>query len=86
MTRGCGCSRQVYFDSPGMSTRITNILSYNEDHQMVLTYSFAGGIPGYVPPAGVVRPSAKELNDAVGPAVEHTLNRIRELVKEGSLV
>lgn len=45
---------------------------------MVLTFSFANGIPGI---AGEKPPS--ELNKLVGGVVEHTIERIRELVRGG---
>jgi len=43
---------------------------------MVLTFSFANGIPGV---SGEVPRS--ELNKLVGGIVEHTIERIRELVR-----
>ncbi|KAF9479308.1 DUF1857-domain-containing protein [Pholiota conissans] len=79
----------AYFDSQTMGTRITNVLSYNEDNEMVLTFSFAGGVPGYnVSSASESssRPSVKEMNETVGPAVEGTIRRIRELVRDGRIV
>ncbi|KAF9471947.1 hypothetical protein BDN70DRAFT_516917 [Pholiota conissans] len=76
----------VYFDSSTMGTRITNILSYNETNQMVLTFSFSGGLPGYsIPSSDAAPPSVKELNQTVGLVVEHTISRIRELVKDGTI-
>lgn len=65
--------------------RITNVLSYDANNELVLTYSFAGGIPGFTP-VGEFHPSPHELNRAVGVGVELTIERIRELVNEGELV
>ncbi|KAF8952771.1 hypothetical protein BDZ97DRAFT_1930328 [Flammula alnicola] len=76
----------AYFDASSTGIRITNTVSYDKDNEMILTFSFAGGIPGFTSnlPAGE-RPSAKDLNAAIGPGVEHTINRIRELVVDGTL-
>jgi hypothetical protein len=45
---------------------------------MVLTFSFANGIPGI----SGEKPRS-ELNKVVGGIVEHTIERIRELVRGG---
>ena len=50
---------------------------------MVLTFSFADGIPGF--PLTDIRPSVSELNQKVGRAVEHTLDVIRKLVAGGEI-
>lgn len=63
--------------------RITNILSYNVDGELVLTFSFANGIPGF--PAGKSLPDAQALNRSVGGGIEHTIRRIRELAQEGAI-
>ena len=58
--------------------RITNILSYNEEGELILTFSFANGIP--VPIEGK---TAQELNGIMGKGVEHSIRRFRELASEG---
>ncbi|KIM41660.1 hypothetical protein M413DRAFT_444915 [Hebeloma cylindrosporum] len=68
----------AYFEAPELGGRITNLLSYDKDGEMVLTFSFANGIPGVSegkPPS--------ELNKMIGGVVEHTIERIRELVQGG---
>jgi len=64
-------------------TRVTNVLSYGPSDELFLTYTFSHGIPGV--PANQPRPSAKELNAKVGPAVAHGVEVIRQMVKEGKL-
>ncbi|KAJ7159653.1 hypothetical protein C8R46DRAFT_1224230 [Mycena filopes] len=56
----------MYF---GTSTgvRITNLISYGADDELLLTYSFANGLP-YVP-ADQPKPSAKDLNTRTWTAV-----------------
>ncbi|KAJ7714429.1 hypothetical protein B0H16DRAFT_1477999 [Mycena metata] len=70
-----------------MSTglRITNIVSYGAEDELLLTYSFGNGLPGV--PADKPRPSAKELNrDAIiGKAMDKGIKTFRELAKEGKL-
>lgn len=63
--------------------RITNVLSYNADGDLVLTFSFANGIPGF--PPGEPLPDIQALNKAVGGGVEHTIKRLRELAQEGAI-
>ncbi|KAF8154067.1 hypothetical protein B0H34DRAFT_799971 [Crassisporium funariophilum] len=72
-----------YFEIPTLGYRITNVLSYDKDDELTLTFSFAGGIPGRA--VGSVAPSTAELNASVGKGVEHTIAKIRELVKTGAL-
>ncbi|KAG5641666.1 hypothetical protein DXG03_004515 [Asterophora parasitica] len=72
----------AYFDMPATGMRITNVLSYNEDGELTLTFSFANGIPGF---EGKPLPTPQELNKSIGGGIEHTIARIRELAKEGSL-
>ncbi|RDB19592.1 hypothetical protein Hypma_013252 [Hypsizygus marmoreus] len=73
----------AYFEIASKDIHITNILSYDADGELVLTFSFANGIPGYDP--GEALPEPKELNKRIGGGVEHTIDRIRELVKEGTI-
>lgn len=61
--------------------RITNVLSYDVSNQLVLTFTFTGGIPGF--PKDLSSTNAKELNQHVGSGVERTIAKIRELVVEG---
>ncbi|KAF7350317.1 hypothetical protein MVEN_01336100 [Mycena venus] len=70
----------VYFE---MSTglRITNTISYGPADELLLTYSFANGIPGVA--ADKPKPSGKELNAIVDNALDRSLKFIREMVKEG---
>jgi len=73
----------AYFEISSRAIRITNVLSYNADGGLVLTFSFANGIPLF--PAGEKLPPPQELNRVIGGTIEHTINRIRELVKEGTI-
>lgn len=61
------------------------MLSYDVINELVLTFSYAGGIPGFTP-VGEFHPTPHELNEAVGVGVELTIERIRELVVEGEIV
>lgn len=71
---------------PETGNRITNLVSYDEEDRLLLTFSFAGGIPGYDTSAlDGARPLAKDLNKRIGPAVEHTIQAIREMVVDGKL-
>ncbi|KAK6971877.1 hypothetical protein R3P38DRAFT_3494774 [Favolaschia claudopus] len=72
----------VYFEMH-TGSRVTNIISYGPDGQLLLTYGFANGIPGI--PSDKPKPSAKELNDMIGKAVEHGIDVVRQMVKEGKL-
>lgn len=72
---------QLYFDAPEAGLRITNVLSYDENDELVLTFSFTGGVPGFIKS----EPSAQELNRAVGAGVNATIKKIRELADEGAL-
>lgn len=75
--------RQAYFEISSTGIRITNVLSYDADGELVLTFTFANGIPGFA--SGQALPAPKELNKIVGGGVENTIKRIRELAREGSL-
>ncbi|KAF9006931.1 hypothetical protein BDQ17DRAFT_1238205 [Cyathus striatus] len=74
----------AYFDSPEAETRITNVLSYDGNGELLLTFSFTGGVPGYRPQQGEL-PTLNELNKSVGMGIELTIERIRELVQEGAI-
>ncbi|KAJ7151268.1 hypothetical protein C8R46DRAFT_914308, partial [Mycena filopes] len=63
--------------------RVTNVVSYGPDGEMLLTYCFANGIPGI--PGDKPQPSAKELNAILGKSVEGSLAVMRQMVKEGKL-
>ncbi|KAF8890620.1 hypothetical protein BD779DRAFT_1516055 [Infundibulicybe gibba] len=73
----------AYFEISSVGARITNVLSYDGDNNMLLTFTFANGIPGFEPGKG--RPGAEELNKTIGKGVEHTIERIRQLAREGTL-
>ncbi|KAJ3545478.1 hypothetical protein NMY22_g2433 [Coprinellus aureogranulatus] len=73
----------IYFNSPETGHAITNTLSYDENNELVLTYSFAGGIPGLKATDTV--PPPEELNKSIGRAVDETLVKIRELVENGRI-
>ncbi|KAG6820389.1 hypothetical protein H0H93_001159 [Arthromyces matolae] len=69
----------AYFEMEG-GKRITNLLSYNEEDELMLTFSFANGIP----PTGVTEnKNWKELNGIIGKGVEHSIERIRQLARDG---
>lgn len=70
----------IFFETPGTERSVTNILSCNENNELIMTFCFAGGVPMVTGD-----PSPEELNKNVGQAVEKTLLKIRELVKEGSI-
>ncbi|KAG6868075.1 hypothetical protein C0993_007752 [Termitomyces sp. T159_Od127] len=70
----------AYFEMASTGMRITNILSYNEDGELVLTFSFANGLP-----VAIEGQTAQEMNATMGKAVEHSIERIRELAVEGVL-
>ncbi|KAG6873096.1 hypothetical protein C0995_002939 [Termitomyces sp. Mi166 len=65
---------KAYFEMESTGTRITNIVSYNEEGELILTFSFANGIP-----VAVEGKTPQEVNGIVGKGVEHTIRRIREL-------
>lgn len=73
-------SWQAYFEIPSSNTRITNAISYDTNDELLLTFTFAGNVPGVKP--GTPK---KEVNKLVGSGVEHTIKRLRELAQEGKL-
>ncbi|KAJ7643254.1 hypothetical protein B0H17DRAFT_1216160 [Mycena rosella] len=72
----------MYFE---MSTglRITNVISYGPENELLLTYSFANGLPGV--PADKPKPSAEVLNAIIGKALSNGLVIFRQMVEEGKL-
>ncbi|KAF7324074.1 DUF1857-domain-containing protein [Mycena kentingensis (nom. inval.)] len=72
----------VYFEMH-TGKRITNIVSYGPDNELLLTYSFANGIPGI--PEDKPKPGAGELNAMVGKGVQHSIDVVRQLVKDGKV-
>ncbi|KAJ7686224.1 hypothetical protein B0H17DRAFT_1137082 [Mycena rosella] len=72
----------MYFE---MSTgpRITNVVSYGSDNELLLTYSFANGLPGV--PVDKPKPSAEVLNAIIGKAMANGLVIFRQMAKEGKL-
>ncbi|KAG6845167.1 hypothetical protein H0H87_012963 [Tephrocybe sp. NHM501043] len=75
-------NEQAYFEMESTGIRITNIVSYDANGELVLTFSFANGIPGGVAHEGK---SAQELNETLGKGVEHSVERIRELAVAGEI-
>ncbi|KAJ7848647.1 DUF1857-domain-containing protein [Mycena olivaceomarginata] len=73
----------VYFEMKETGLRVTNTISYGPADELLLTYSFANGIPGVA--ADKPKPSPKELNATLDKALERSLSVIRGLVKEGKL-
>jgi len=67
----------VYFETD-KGQRILNIISYNEQGELLLTYSFANGIPG-----GDLENDPLRANQMVGGIVEHSIQIAREMVEEG---
>ncbi|KAG6845168.1 hypothetical protein H0H87_012964 [Tephrocybe sp. NHM501043] len=72
----------AYFEMESTGIRITNIVSYDANGELVLTFSSANGIPGGVAHEGK---SALELNGTLGKTVEHSVERIRELAVAGEI-
>jgi hypothetical protein len=56
--------QQAYFELEN-GGRVTNVLSYGPNDELLLTFSFANGVPGFADTAGVDR---KVLNERVGTA------------------
>ncbi|RXW25176.1 hypothetical protein EST38_g696 [Candolleomyces aberdarensis] len=73
----------IYFNSADIGTSITNTLSYDEDGELILTFSFAGGIPGTQ--ASDLPPSREELGKRISAGVQHTISTIRKLVQNGTI-
>ncbi|KAJ7041579.1 DUF1857-domain-containing protein [Mycena alexandri] len=72
----------VYFEM-NTGIRVTNVVSYGPNDELLLTYGFANGIPGIA--ADKPKPSAKELNAIVGKSVEGSIAVVRQMVKDGKL-
>ncbi|KAJ6529191.1 DUF1857-domain-containing protein [Mycena vulgaris] len=72
----------MYFEL-STGTRITNVISHGPDDEIFLTQSFANGLPGV--PGDKPKPSAKELNAAIGKVVDKSIGIIRQMVKDGEL-
>jgi len=67
----------AYFETD-TGQRVLNIISYNEQGELMLTYSFANGIPG-----GEIGSDPVKANDVTGGVVEHSIQVARDLVEEG---
>ena len=67
-------------------TRVTNVVSVNETGDLVLTYSFANGLPKPCLDAEGNPLGVDVLNKVTGGAVESTLKAIREMVSDGRIV
>lgn len=71
----------VYFDAP---MRITNIISYNESGELVYTSTFVNGLPGPFSPDEELKGEKLDLAiKIVGEGVEHTLQQVRQMVRDG---
>jgi hypothetical protein len=74
-------AQQAYFEL-SLGNRITNVLSYGPDGELLLTFTFANGIPG-IPATDSTPPS--EIAARIGGGIEHSIKRIRELVVDGTI-
>jgi hypothetical protein len=73
----------VYFDG---DIRVTNVVSYNEAGELILTYTFVNGIPGPASTGEMNTQERQEKGVQIGEgAVEHTLKQVRKMIKEGKL-
>ncbi|KAJ7051401.1 DUF1857-domain-containing protein [Mycena amicta] len=72
----------VYFEMSS-GKRVTNTVSYGPNNELLLTYSFANGIPGV--PDDNPAPSKEEMNATLGNGVNHSIAVVRELVKAGKV-
>ncbi|KAF9526069.1 hypothetical protein CPB83DRAFT_858611 [Crepidotus variabilis] len=73
----------VYFVS-NKGHSVANVVSYNEKDELLLTFSIVGGIP-VDPTGGAHLKTPAEWNQAAGKFVQATIDRIRQLEKEGRL-
>ncbi|TFK22361.1 DUF1857-domain-containing protein [Coprinopsis marcescibilis] len=73
----------AFFDMKDPNIHITNTLSVDENDDLILTFAFAGGVPGY---HSKEPPTLQNLNKSVGNGPAITITRIRELVQEGTIV
>ncbi len=71
----------IQFYAAEQEIYINNLISFDKENNLQLTYSFAGGIPGDAEPGPNV--SLEEMSQKAGLAVEKSIGKIRELVKEG---
>ncbi|TEB35280.1 hypothetical protein FA13DRAFT_1728082 [Coprinellus micaceus] len=65
------------------NTSVSNILSYDESNELVLTIQFVGGVPNQDPAPEASTP--ENLNKRVGQSVERTISQIRALVQDGTI-
>lgn len=63
--------------------RVTNTISYDQNNQLLLTFSFVGGVPGQ--PGYAEKSTHEELNKVVGDVIQKTIDLVRESVQKGSL-
>ncbi|KAF9526046.1 DUF1857-domain-containing protein, partial [Crepidotus variabilis] len=71
----------VYFDGVETDARVTNAISYDQNGELLLTFTFVGGIPGQ---QGLgANTSAEEQNEFVGDVVQQTIDGARGLVRQG---
>jgi len=62
---------------------ITNLISFDKENNLQLTFSFLGGYPGGEDPGPSV--SLEEMSQKVGLVVEKTIEVVRDLIREGVL-
>ncbi|EIN04154.1 DUF1857-domain-containing protein [Punctularia strigosozonata HHB-11173 SS5] len=71
----------AYFEV-SLGNRITNIVSYSPSGELLLTFSFANGIPGV--PTDEATPNVQIAKGLAG-GIQHSIDRIRELVVDGTI-
>ncbi|EIN04146.1 DUF1857-domain-containing protein [Punctularia strigosozonata HHB-11173 SS5] len=71
----------VYFEL-SLGNRITNIVSYSPSGELLLTFTFSNGVPGV--PADDTTPSSEIAKKLAG-GIQHSIDRIRELVVDGTI-
>jgi len=59
-----------------------NILSYGPSGELLLTYAFSNGIPGYDEDG---TKTVEDRNNMVGKIIDHSVSVIRVLAKDGRL-
>jgi len=70
-------------DTPEQKIYVVNLISFDKENNLQLTFSFVGGVPGQADPGSGV--SVEELSQKAGLAVEKSIAKFRELVNEGLL-
>ncbi|GAA6060655.1 hypothetical protein JCM10212_001211 [Sporobolomyces blumeae] len=73
----------VYFSSPEIPNRVINTISYGAENELLLTYTFATPIPGFEDDEHQL--SSIEKNEVVGKIIDHSIEAVRKMVREGKL-